>query len=144
MEVELNRDSIPLIHALDSETRIEIINALAKENLTITQLAEKLHYSKAIISKHVTMLEDAKIVFEIDPRHADHRIKLLTIHSDNFQINLPEKIYPDYHQTDYAIALGNYFSFSNIQPTCGLATKTAFIGKDEPSIFLSAQRIDAT
>lgn len=86
MEVELNRDSIPLIHALDSETRIEIINALAKENLTITQLAEKLHYSKAIISKHVTMLEDAKIVFEIDPRHADHRIKLLTIHSDNFQI----------------------------------------------------------
>ncbi|WP_461214541.1 ArsR/SmtB family transcription factor [Lacticaseibacillus sp. GG6-2] len=144
MEIELIRDTLPVIHALDSSTRIDIINLLAHNSMTVTELANELHYSKAIISKHIQLLKMAKLVFEDAEDTEDRRRKKFSVHSDNILINLPEKIYPNYHHTDYDIPLGNYFSYTGITPTCGLANEEKVIGDmDNPDVFLSAERSTA-
>lgn len=143
MEIELIRDALPVIHALDSDTRIDMINLLAHNQMTVTELASTLHYSKAIISKHIQVLRDAHIVYDIDSP-SDHRQKKLSVRSDSILINLPEKIYPNYQYTTYDIPLGNYFSDYNISPTCGLASTNSIIGPvDDPDVFLSAKRLSA-
>lgn len=145
MEIDLVRDSLPVIHALDSETRIDIINLLAQQQTTITALAERLHYSKAIISKHVRILMDAGIVQELANDNGDRRQKILEVKTDSILVNLPEHIYPEFSRLDYDIPLGNYFANTDIEPTCGLANKNEIIGKvDDPNSFLSSERMTAS
>lgn len=145
MEIDLKQDSLPVLHALDSETRIEIINILARRDSTVTELADLLHYSKAIISKHVAILEQAQLVQEMFSPTGDRRQKNLSLKSDSILINLPEKIFPEFHKEDYDVTLGNYFSYHNINPTCGLADKEHVIGTfDQPEVFLSPDRFLAT
>lgn len=145
MEIDLVHDSLPVFRALDSTTRIDMINLLAHQNMTATELANELHYSKAIISKHVQLLKAAGIVQEVDSDRDDRRQKLLSVRSDSILINLPEKIYPNYQSVVYDIPLGNYFSNQNISPTCGLANAQQIIGAiDDPNEFLSAERASAT
>ncbi|ERL63729.1 ArsR/SmtB family transcription factor [Schleiferilactobacillus shenzhenensis] len=145
MEIELVKDSLPMIHALDSETRIDIVNLLAKRQRTITSLAETLHYSKAIISKHVKLLQEAGVIQEVATDTGDRRQKILAVKTDSILINLPEHVYPDFSRLDYDIPLGNYFANTNIEPTCGLANKDAVIGKvDDPNSFLSSDRMSAS
>lgn len=143
MEIDLNTDSLKIIHALDSETRLDIINHLAARTMTVTELANELHYSKAIISRHIHMLEDANIVHE--SQSTDQRQKKLSISSENILINLPEKIYPHFDRMDYDIEIGNYFANEGIEKTCGLANRDEIIGKmDDTSVFLSSERFSAT
>lgn len=145
MEIDLIHDSIPVIHALDSTTRIDIVNLLAHQHMTVTELANELHYSKAIISKHIQLLKDANIVFEVNDASDDRRQKMLAVRSDSILINLPEKIYPDYRSTVYDITLGNYFANRGIMPTCGLANAEQIIGDiDDPDVFLTADRSTAS
>lgn len=145
MQIELTRDALPVIHALDSDTRIDILNALAKQNMTVTGLAKQLHYSKAIISKHVQLLQSAQLVYEIPSEHGDRRQKTLAANSDSIFLSLPEKIYPDFHQVEFNIPVGNYFAYSGISATCGLANNKEVIGEiDDPDSFLTANRISAT
>lgn len=141
MEIDLDKNSLPIIHAFDSATRIDILNLLAHKKMNITQVAKTLHYSKAIISKHIRILKQANLVFETKEPGGDHRQKILSVHSDSFLFNLPQRIYPSYLRKDFDIPLGNYFSANNITPTCGLVDENKIIGRvDDPDIFLSPQR----
>ena len=51
-----------LFYALSNPTRREIVNMLNKGICTIGELAEPFHMSLAAISKHVKILEDAKLL----------------------------------------------------------------------------------
>lgn len=145
MEIDLTNDSLPVFKALNSETRLEIINKLAQKSYTVTELADELHYSKAVISKHIRILEDAGILVETTQNMDDRRKKYLQIVTDSILINLPQKIYPEFRRIDYDIELGNYFSNQDIEPTCGMVGKDSRIGKfDDPEIFLSPQRFKAS
>lgn len=145
MEIELSRKSLPIFRALDSETRIDIINILSKHAVTVTELADKLHYSKAVISKHVKLLIEAGILTEIKNTSGDKRTKKLQIKSDNISINLPQRIFPEFRKLTYDITLGNYFSTTGITPTCGMANKHNIIERfDDPKIFLSSKRFSAS
>ncbi len=51
-----------LFYALSNPTRRGIVNMLNKGTCTIGELAEPFHMSLAAISKHVKILEDAKLL----------------------------------------------------------------------------------
>src|SRR5450830_254211 len=60
-------DDIFLLHANICKTmanpkRLEIINALRNEELTATQLVQKLHISKANLSQHMSILIQKGVV----------------------------------------------------------------------------------
>lgn len=145
MEIDFVHTALPLIHALDSETRMDILNLVAKHKLTITEVADQLHYSKAIISRHVEELRAAGLIQVNTSESGDHRQKVLSAATDNITINFPEQIFPAFKKFTYTIPLGNYFSNDGITPTCGLASKDAIIGEmDDPNAFLLPDRLNAS
>ncbi|WP_390409187.1 ArsR/SmtB family transcription factor [Lacticaseibacillus jixiensis] len=145
MEIDYVHSSLPLLHALDSQTRMDILNLVAKQKLTVTEVADQLHYSKAIISRHVEALRAVGLIQVSASDSGDHRQKLLSAATDNIIINLPEQVFPTLKRFTYNIPLGNYFSNDGITPTCGLASKSAIIGEmDDPNAFLLPQRLDAS
>lgn len=141
MEINLTENSISIFHALDSTARIDILTQLSRENATISQLANELHYSKAVISKHIKLLESVGLVHEVQNNQFDKRKRIIALTSDNINIVFPERIFPMFQRKNFDIPLGNYFSYQEIRPTCGLASKEAIIGKfDDPNTFLSPDR----
>lgn len=58
----LSSDLDLLFYALSNPTRRGIVNMLNKGTCTIGELAEPFHMSLAAISKHVKILEDAKLL----------------------------------------------------------------------------------
>lgn len=144
MEINLEYTSLPIFSALDSETRIDILRAIAKQPLSVSELADNLHYSKAVISKHISILEHANLLQQVQTDNTDKRKKILHLKTDNISITFPEKIYPELRKQTYDLPLGNYFNTENIQPTCGIASKDRLIGKfDDPNVFLSQKRFQA-
>ena len=53
-----------LFHALASEPRREILRWTARRRCTVTQLAEHFDMSLAAVSKHVGVLDDAKLLVQ--------------------------------------------------------------------------------
>ena len=110
----------------------------------MTELAALLHFSKAVISKHISVLETANLIQESENETTDKRKKIFKLVTDNITITFPEKIYPEFQKYSYDISLGNYFSTGNIKPTCGLASKDGRIGTfDDPNVFFSQERFKA-
>lgn len=145
MQLDLDSQALKVIHALDSQTRIVIVNQLAKQPMTVTNLATFLHYSKAIISKHIKALKEAQIIYETESTTGDRRQKVLAVKTESILINLPEKIYPEFERIDHEIPYGNYFAVTDIAPTCGMASTQAVIGEmDDPDVFLSPERLSAS
>ncbi|MEK4441114.1 ArsR/SmtB family transcription factor [Niallia sp. FSL K6-0077] len=143
MQIQISKDYFHIYQALASETRIEIIEILAKNNMNISDLAKQLGISAAIVTRHIQKLEEAGIVKSerIPGKSGLQKIVYLAI--DNIEIHFPRKIFKEYqlHETD--LKIGHYTDFS-VKPTCGIATEKEIIGKaDDPKYFMDSQRVDA-
>lgn len=139
-------DALQVYKALASDTRIDILKLLSQNSLTVSELSQQLGYSKAIISRYMKILEDARLVGHHKDIEAgiDGRKKLYYLAIDHIDINLPKKIFLPYEKETQEIKLG-YFSDFSVYPTCGLASASAIIGDyDEPRSFASNNRIEAT
>ncbi len=145
MQLYLDQNSLPVYKALASETRLEILNLLADTPSTISKLAQKLNISKAIMSRHIKILEEANLIhLSRSYASADGREKVYTIRVDKINIIFPRKIYLPYKKILHEIKLG-YFSDFSVTPSCGLASKEAIIGRlDDPRVFVSNERIHAS
>ncbi|MGH7962860.1 MAG: ArsR/SmtB family transcription factor [Candidatus Binatia bacterium] len=55
-------DWVQVLRALADKTRLRMIRALLDQDLTVTELAEKLDVSQYNISKHLRVLREAKII----------------------------------------------------------------------------------
>lgn len=144
MELKLDDQALTTIHALNSKTRIEIINQLAQTAMTVTELATKLHYSKAIISRHVKLLKAAQIVVERTQIEGTSVGRKLLLNAETISLVLPEKIYPSFKKSVYDIPLGNYFAVENITPQCGIISRAQIIGDlNQPDSFLLSDRLAA-
>lgn len=145
MELRLDKESLEVYKALASETRLHILNLLAESPQTASDLAAKLDLSKAVLSRHITQLESVGLIRQDrTPPHGDNRKKTYSLNVDHADIVFPRKVYLPFKHKTYDIRLG-YFTDFSVQPTCGLASETAIIGKiDEPRSFVSNERIDAS
>lgn len=145
MQLYLDNNSLPVYKALASETRIKILNLLADTPSTISDLTQVLQISKAILSRHIKILESADLIHLSNTfASTDQRKKVYTLKVDNINITFPKKIYLPYKKNTTEIKLGYYSDFDVI-PSCGLASKDRIIGKlDDPRVFVSNDRISAS
>lgn len=145
MVLNLEQDGIDVYKALASNTRIQILSILASKPATASELALELHMSKAIVSRHLKELENAKLIhLSHNFKSSDDRKKVYTLKVDQIQINFPRKIYLPFKKKTTEIKLGLYSDFE-IHPTCGLASSTRVIGQfDDPRSFVSNERADAS
>jgi len=145
MQLYLDDISLPVYKALASETRIKILNLLADTPSTISDLTQVLQISKAILSRHVKILENANLIHLSNSfASSDQRKKVYTLRVDKINIIFPKKIYLPYKERTEEVKLG-YFSDFDVIPSCGLASKDKIIGKlDDPRVFVSNERIAAS
>lgn len=145
MELYLDDAGLVIYKALSSETRLDILNRLANAPATTSELAHELGLSKAILSRHIKMLEDAKLIHLSHTFvSSDNRKKVYTLKVDQIQINFPQKIYLPFKKKTSEIRLG-FFSDFSVTPTCGLASSQNVIGDiDDPRSFVLNERIDAS
>lgn len=140
MQLDITTNSIPVFQALDSKIRLQILQLISEDNYSITELAEKLHISKAIVTKHVQKLEQAQIVKSTYVDSTGGRKKIAHLVVDNIQISFPSKVYHSYRAYDKSTRVGNYTGFE-VRPTCGLVSTTEKIGNfDDPHSFVDNKR----
>jgi predicted transcriptional regulator len=145
MELNLNEDGIEVYKALASETRVQILDILANRPATASELAAELNMSKAILSRHLKMLEEVHLIHQShNYASADSRKKVYSLNVDQIVINFPKRIYLPFRKKVSEVPLGLYSDF-DVQPTCGLASADSTIGEfDDPRAFVLNQRINAS
>lgn len=145
MELRLDKESLAVYKALASETRLNILTLLAEHPRTISELATALSLSKAVLSRHMAILDEVGLIgYDRHAPDGDGRKKVYSLKVDRADIVFPRKVYLPYKKTVYNVGLG-YFSDVRVQPTCGLADKNEVIGKfDDPRTFASNERIHAS
>lgn len=145
MELYLDNIGLQTYKALASETRLEILKLLANSPATTSELAQTLDLSKAILSRHLKILEDAKLIhLSHNYSSSDNRKKVYSLKVDQIQIHFPNRIYLPFQKKTSEIRLG-FFSDFSVKPTCGLAGPDSVIGDiDDPRSFVSNERINAS
>ena len=129
--------------ALASSVRLQIIQILSKDELSIKELAEKVGISSPIMLKHIQLLEDAGIVTSRMVRKNGSlcRICTLVFAEYRFMIETRRKNLPSV-QT-FSVPVGQYADISG-KPTCGLATAEGIITvMDDPRVFWEPERVNA-
>lgn len=143
MQLDLSENSLSVYSALASPARLKILRLLSGGGLNITQLAEQLGLSKAIVTKHVAQLEAAQLIkTERKPgRSGQQKISRLAV--DTVEISFPARIYRSFDVHICEVKLGHYSDF-NVTPTCGLVTPSGRVGEfDNPISFTMPDRVDA-
>lgn len=144
MEIDLTNNSLPVYEALANETRLKIMNLISERELNMSELAESLKISNAMVSKHIKKLEEAQLI-TIERRSGKSGVqKIIQLTVDDIHVAFPSKVFPTLRVYKNEIRPGLFTDFE-VEPTCGLASVDHIIGKlDEPSYFFSENRVDAS
>ncbi len=124
MQLDLTETSLPVYEALASPVRLQIIQLLSGQPMSVQNLAEHLGLSSAIITKHLRKLETAGL---IQSKRVGHQ-KISSLHVDTIEVKFPQAIYPDFKVHQTTIPVGHYTEYS-VHPSCGLAGPDGYIGK---------------
>lgn len=139
MQLDLTETSLPVYEALASPVRLQIIQLLSGQPMSVQNLAEHLGLSSAIITKHLRKLETAGL---IQSKRVGHQ-KISSLHVDTIEVKFPQAIYPDFKVHQTTIPVGHYTEYS-VHPSCGLAGPDGYIGKvDNPKFFMFPERMNA-
>ncbi|MHA6484832.1 ArsR/SmtB family transcription factor [Paenibacillus sp. strain BS8-2] len=149
MNLEVNQSNLPLFEALASKTRIHMIELLKHEQLNVKEMAERLGISSAIVTKHVSQLEEAGIlVTEIKAgKRGNQKVCRLRIDQATLLFrNIPgasEAIEQPYNHFTSSIPIGQYSAYQ-VKPSCGLTSETKLIGmRDDPRYFAEPEHVNA-
>lgn len=139
MIVDLSNKSLPVFKALASPVRLQIIDLLCHKSYSVKELAVKLGLSQPITLRHVDQLQEAGIIsFK---REGKNKVSRLCITEVLLKLPVAEDTSMQSKRTD--IPVGSFVDYS-VEPTCGLAESTGFIGKtDDPQYFLDPSRMRA-
>ena len=145
MQLKLDEKGLEVYKVLASESRLEILNRLAEAPATTSELALSMGMSKAILSRHLHLLEQAHLIKpETSKTARDNRLKYYTLQVDSINIDFPRKIFFPFKQKEYEVKVG-YFTDFQAFPSCGLASNSDYIGKiDDSRSFVLNERIDAS
>lgn len=144
MKIDISIDNLKFFKALSSETRLKIIGLLVDNPLNIKDISEKLSLSTVIISKHIKILEEAKIIgVEVisAKRGTQKRCNLYFQDYSLFFSKKDEK--NNVFVNEYDIPIGSYSNY-DVKPTCGIATTKKILGIcDDPRYFSHLDRYKA-
>lgn len=132
-------------HAFASYDRIKILNLLALEAMNIYEIAKRLNMPISTVSNHISILEEAQIIFVSTQQGAKKHVKMCSkqINEITFQIYVEKQNIP---LNTYMIEMPvGHFTEANIMPPCGLYTPNTEhkIPVDSPIDFFSPSRFNA-
>lgn len=134
--ITVNQENINLFQALSADMRIKIIELLKKENLSIQSISNKLNISSAMVTKHITILEECGIVQSSFEKGIRGRLKMCQLNKDDMILifNSNKEDFPK-NSIRKMIPVGSFYDFSVTKP-CGMASANQLIGFiDEPRVF---------
>ncbi|QNK54371.1 transcriptional regulator [Paenibacillus sp. PAMC21692] len=147
MNLEVNQRNLPLFEALASKTRIQMIELLKQEQLNMKEIAARLGISSAIVTKHVSQLEEAGILETEVAAGKRGTQKICKLKLDKATLLFREGPAPEenteqpYNHYTSSIPIGQYSAY-HVKPTCGLASDTKLIGmRDDPRYFAEPEHV---
>ncbi|MCI1209533.1 MAG: winged helix-turn-helix transcriptional regulator [Treponema sp.] len=133
--LKTSKEIVTVAKALSSENRIQILQLIAKnKDINYNELASALNITNGTVTHHMKILEEADLVeYKYAPGVRGSQ-KNCMIKDYQFMIDILSAPDPG-HMYETEIPIGNFTQYS-IAPTCGLANRTAVIGKiDDPRYF---------
>ena len=76
MRLNVSEKSLPVYEAMASPVRLKILQLISEQPRCITELADSLNLSKAIITRHIQKLEDAHLIKYVQLATDDKRKKV--------------------------------------------------------------------
>ncbi len=139
----LGPDALPLLEALASETRMNIISLLASGPRNVKELAGDLGLSSAILVQHLNKLEKGGVIQTEKTSYRGVVQRRCTLALDSAELVFPFARESQERCHRISVPIGQ-FSDCRIEPTCGLATTERVIGVfDDPRWFLDPGRVNA-
>lgn len=143
MKIDTSEKWLPVFEALASDVRLKIIKQLSIKSMNVKEIAGELGLSSAIITMHISKLENAGIIKSERTRSKGGVQKLCTLAIDSIEIDFPNAKKKERTYNEFVIPIGQYTDF-HAAPTCGLATTDKIIGYfDDPRYFLDPERVNA-
>lgn len=142
MRILVNNKNMKIFESLSSETRIKILEILGKSSKNIGELAKLLNFSSAIMTRHITQLEEAGLVRTELVRGKRGMQKMCYLATDEIVLTFVNRE-EAYNYNFTSIPIGQYVSYK-ANPTCGLASLDSVIGVwDDPRYFSDPKKVDA-
>ena len=145
LSLEKPEDLQMICKALSSPLRLDIMRALWKRSMNVGELAEELNQPMSTTALAVKVLEDAGIIkTEVQPSTRG-TMKICTRKLDYIGLELtPREEQQQTTSISLMMPIGGYSIAEGVQPTCGLASKNAFIGEmDTVNAFYLPERFNA-
>ncbi len=143
IHIQKLRDGLPLFHALDSETRISIVEMLSvKGPQPMTVISQELKITSGALTPHIKALVECGLV-DVEMSVGKHGLqKVCSVAQERIIID-PTPLDEGRNMYETEIGVGQYTAYE-IFPTCGLATSDHLIGEvDEPRFFGYPERATA-
>lgn len=127
-----------LARALSSPQRLEILNALNDNSLSISELSKLLQQPMSTATTNVDILEQVGLITTKMQYTKKGKVRLCSRSCDAIYIGVHRNTVQELNQLNIDLPIGSYVGY-NIVPSCGLATKTHTIGKDDDPDNFSAR-----
>ncbi|MBQ3572849.1 MAG: ArsR family transcriptional regulator [Clostridia bacterium] len=137
--------------ALASKERLEILTLLINKSMNIGEIARKLKLPKSSVSNHISIMEDAEILYVSTQQGNKRHLKMCSKQLNEFLIDFAEADTESKQQGfSMEIPVG-LFSEANISAPCGMyvpAEKNsnhidAKLAADNPNLFFDPRRAQA-
>ena len=141
--VQVNQQTLPVFKALSSRTRLAIIELLQEQNLSIQDVSEKLNISSAMVTKHITILEENNLVTAHLEKGVRGRLKICKLNKNDMTLifNANKEEFQE-NQIKKRMPIGSFYDF-NVTAPCGMATVEKIIGYvDDPRVFYYQDKDD--
>ena len=134
--ISVNQKNLSYFQALSSETRIKIIELLQQENLSINEISQRLEISSAMVTKHISILEENHIVESTLKKGIRGRLKICELKKENITLIFnPNKEQFRENVIKKELPIGSFYDFQVTAP-CGLTTTEKLVGfADDPGVF---------
>ncbi len=134
-----------ICHALSTELRVQILQAISEKTMSIVDLSDKLNTSLSTIASNVKVLEDAGLIITELSSATRGTKRMCTKNYADIFINLDDR-YPHgdkYKEYEINMPVG-HFTDCKVSPTCGMiGEKGVIASEDLESSFFDPGRVDA-
>lgn len=143
MKIPVNIGNIKIFECLSSSTRLQILDILKDGPKNIGELAKTLNISSAIMTRHITLLEECLLVSSETVPGKRGLQKICRLIANEITLTF-EDVPKQKNLQAISIPIGQYSSYE-VHPTCGLASPEKFIGVlDDPRYFSTPERVTAS
>ncbi len=139
MRIYAEEKNLDFFDSLASKTRLKIIRLLSIRPLNIKEIASKVDLSPAIVTRHISMLENSGIVRSESRPSSRGRQKVCCLEEDVITVLLSAS--NQIKKQEKLLTIGSYSKAVDLQAPCGLRNENTVKGIiDDPRYFMIPDR----